>query len=117
MTWNYQILKHIEEDGSVWFGLHEVYRDKEGYIDGWTQNPSVVGDTVHEVIVSLKMMMRDGMSRSVHTINEECDEKTPSKLEDAINVLLDSADDTGCDGDLTVVSKKAIETITRLFRG
>jgi hypothetical protein len=53
MSWSYRIIKYADDDG---YGLHEVYYDANGEVTGWTEDPSVVGDTVKELIESLKMM-------------------------------------------------------------
>lgn len=117
MTWNYQILKHMEPDGRIWFGLHEVYRDEDGAIDTWTKYPFTAGESARDVILDLKLMLKDANSRSVAMVDEERAARNPSSLKQAIELLLDSEDSTGCDGDLTVVSLSAVETIRKLFRG
>ena len=35
MTWNYRII-HYKDGG---YGLHEVFYNEEGSIDGWTEQP------------------------------------------------------------------------------
>ena len=35
MTWNYRII-HYKDGG---YGLHEVFYEKGGKIDGWTEHP------------------------------------------------------------------------------
>jgi len=40
MTWNYRIIYHTpEQEGQDgWFALHEVYYNKKGKSDSWTEN-------------------------------------------------------------------------------
>jgi hypothetical protein len=42
MAWNHRILAHKQEDGSVYFSIHEVYYTN-GIPDGYTSNPISVG--------------------------------------------------------------------------
>ena len=37
MTWHYQLMKHTEPDGEVWYGIHELY---EG--NGYSSNPESI---------------------------------------------------------------------------
>ena len=55
MTWNYQLMKHTEPDGEVWYAVHEDYR-----FGGYTTNPAnAYGETPEEVVVQLKAMLKD----------------------------------------------------------
>ena len=54
MSWNYRILKTQDADGSPLWGVHEVYYNKAGEVEGWTERSvSIVGDTwkeLHDVL-------------------------------------------------------------------
>ena len=55
MTWNYQLMRHTEYDGEVWYAIHEDYR-----FGGYTINPAnTCGETVEEVVEQLKAMLED----------------------------------------------------------
>lgn len=56
--WNYRVIKHESLDETV-YGLHEVYYDKKGKPNGYTENAVAVGDTVEELKEVLKMMLSD----------------------------------------------------------
>ena len=59
MTWNYRAIKEISEGEEV-YRVYEVYYDKDGQIDGWTQKPTYPqGETLDELRSSLIMMLRD----------------------------------------------------------
>jgi len=57
MTWNYRIIHHNEDES--YYGLHEVYYDENGAIDGWTEDALIVGDTKDEILETLAMMKSD----------------------------------------------------------
>ncbi len=49
MTWNYRIIRSIDPDGEVSFGIHEVYYAWEK-VSGWTSEPvSPCGETAEEL--------------------------------------------------------------------
>ena len=59
MSWNNRIFKH-EKDGEEYFGIHETYYDKDGNIEGWTENPiSGLYDSVEDLIESHNMITKD----------------------------------------------------------
>lgn len=65
MTWNYQIIKHDEDPKCTYYGLHEVYRNKEGKVWTWTKKPSIVSDTFSEIGTILRMMLSDAQKRPI----------------------------------------------------
>jgi len=69
MTWNYRILKHM--DDKPWYGLHEVYYDKEYKIVNYTNDAIVVGDSVQEILRALKMMLKDASTNTVVRVKKE----------------------------------------------
>jgi hypothetical protein len=82
--WNYRILKHKDKTGT-WFGLHEVYYNKDGSINSYTQDEIVYGDTAQEVLSVLRQMLHDAETHSVREApyDEDTDESkeanNPSK--------------------------------------
>ena len=65
MTWGYRILRYPNGD----FGLHEVVYNKDGDVDGHTEEPTSFVAHSEEgpggVIASLKMALRDAKKHSV----------------------------------------------------
>jgi len=53
MSWNYRVMRQMTEDG-YWYGIHEVYYDKDGKPEKHSSNPDpVVGedlDVLRDVI-------------------------------------------------------------------
>ncbi len=58
MSWNYRIIYHDSIE-HPYYGLHEIYYNEDGIIDGWTIEASVVGDDKEEIIRSLELMLKD----------------------------------------------------------
>lgn len=65
MSWNYRVIKHKTNTGNPdldkldpeWFGLHEVYYDKDGKIEGWTEEPvNLCATDLKELREDVKMM-------------------------------------------------------------
>lgn len=47
MSWNHRILAYEETNGEIYLAIHEVYYDKKGKANGYTENPiSVHSDSV-----------------------------------------------------------------------
>lgn len=42
MTWNYRLID-IGTKQHPYYAIHEVYYDKKGKIEGWTENPIDIG--------------------------------------------------------------------------
>ncbi len=58
-TWNNRIFLHKEEFGN-WYGIHETHYGDDGKPVGWTVNAQEpFGETVDELISSLKRMLAD----------------------------------------------------------
>lgn len=56
MTWRYQLMRHTEPDGEVWYGVHEAY----GYGVGYTVEPvRMAGDCKEDVKWMLEKMLED----------------------------------------------------------
>lgn len=55
MSWHYQLMKHTEPDGEVWYAIHEIY---EG--NCYTVEPvSVQGQDIHDIEWMLKHVLED----------------------------------------------------------
>ena len=55
MTWHYQLMKHTEYDGEVWYGVHEFY-DGNGYT---TEPRSIRGEDKEDIKWVLETMLED----------------------------------------------------------
>jgi hypothetical protein len=56
MSWNYRITKHTDK-GEEWYGIHEVYYDKDDKPEMISENPIAAhGLTVDEIKSDLDMM-------------------------------------------------------------
>ena len=65
MTWNYRIIHH-DQDDPEWFGLHEVYYDGAGRVEGWTEAPvEFVADTREEMLGDLYDDFQDAKNQDV----------------------------------------------------
>jgi hypothetical protein len=70
--WCYQILKHTDAKyNCVWYGLHEVYKDKDGNMLTYAEDPEVVGDTVQEILRVLNSMRHDARTKPVISVTDE----------------------------------------------
>lgn len=38
MSWNYRIMRHTYPNGENWYALHEVYYDKDGKIEMYSED-------------------------------------------------------------------------------
>ena len=68
MTWNYRVVEHPHPAGS-WFGLHEVYYNAAGVIEGYTDEQAV-GNDLADLQSTLRIMLSDAESRPVLTEEE-----------------------------------------------
>ena len=57
--WSNRIVKH-EKDDTVWYGVHEVFYNDNGGINGYTEDPiTILGETEKDVKSQLEMIMKD----------------------------------------------------------
>ena len=57
--WNNRIIKH-EKNGTIWYGVHEVFYNKDGSIYAYTEDPiTIVGETKSETIGQVEQILRD----------------------------------------------------------
>ena len=55
MSWHYQLMKHTEPDGEVWYGIHETYTS-----GGYTVEPvRVMGENKEDIKWMLETMLKD----------------------------------------------------------
>ena len=60
MSWNNRLMRHVNEDGYVWYAVHEVYYTKSGKIKFWDKEPvSISGDTRSDMFALLANCIRD----------------------------------------------------------
>jgi hypothetical protein len=58
MTWNHRVMRHVDPNGGIWFGIHEVYYDESGEPEGWTETPDGPhGETVEQLVADLARMI------------------------------------------------------------
>jgi len=56
--WHYQVMKHTEDNGDVWYGIHEMYPLDSG--PAWTQEPvTVEGESIKDLKWQLKAILND----------------------------------------------------------
>lgn len=66
MSWNFRVIKHkTAPTGNTaldrvtpkeWYGLHEVYYNDKGEIDGWIEEPEVTGETLEDLRGTIDLM-------------------------------------------------------------
>lgn len=60
MSWNYRIIRKIDDLNNPYCEIYEVYYNDKGEIVAHTLNPQLAfGDTPEELIEDLKLMLRD----------------------------------------------------------
>ena len=57
MSWNYRVVRHADPNGETYFGLHVIYYDPHGTIELWCETPRDVGETLEELISSLRLQL------------------------------------------------------------
>ena len=79
MSWNYRVIRYANNEG---FGLHEVYYDESGKVEGWTEDPVITCSAnesfEREFIRELKAMMKDIESAGPVIEEDELPEPTES---------------------------------------
>lgn len=56
-SWHYQVMKHTEDTGEVWYGVHEMYPSLG---KTYTETPvEVCGESVEDVVWQLKAILHD----------------------------------------------------------
>lgn len=70
-TWNYRVMKFVDEDEEPYHQIHEVYYDKEGHPNGYTENAVSVLST--EGIDGLSWVLEKMAEALTKPILEESD--------------------------------------------
>ena len=56
-TWNHRIVKDKYDNGEIYYGIYEVFYDKGGEPDGYTEKPmDVTGDSLEDLKEYYEMM-------------------------------------------------------------
>lgn len=59
-SWNYRIIRHPDH-----VALHEVHYDKDGRVEGWTEDPvRFVGDSPRDLINTLERALKSAREQS-----------------------------------------------------
>ena len=59
MSWHYQVMRHIYEEGEgEWYGVHEYYPYNKNQA-GWSVTPILVADSIEDLKKILKMIEQD----------------------------------------------------------
>lgn len=57
--WNYRVMKRLNSQGKYDYGIHEVYYDDDGKINGWTEDSMVpVCPSEKDILYELEVMKR-----------------------------------------------------------
>ena len=84
-TWNHRVMRHITKYGA-YYGVHEVYYDSEGKVDGYTIHPvSVAGESVEEIKEYLQMILNCLDKDILDYEEEEKNEILRQKIEEGLN--------------------------------
>ena len=68
--WQYQLMKHVNKNGEVWYGIHEYFNMNDD--NAWTEQPvRVSGESPEEVKEILGMMLRDIDRHGVKDYDQE----------------------------------------------
>ena len=60
MTWNYRIIKRKDkETDDEWYGLNEVFYNRDGSLMAYSETDEVVSDSPEGIIKVLNMMLKD----------------------------------------------------------
>ena len=58
--WNYRILEETDTNKNKWYSLREVYYNEKDEVAGYSAIPKAcMGETVDELIVCIRMMLKD----------------------------------------------------------
>ena len=57
--WNYRLMKRENDKGEVFYGVHEVYYDENGDIEGWSEESvTPVGESKDELKKTLTDLVK-----------------------------------------------------------
>lgn len=84
-TWNHRVMRRTTKYGT-YYGVHEVYYDSEGKVDGYTIHPvSVAGESVEEIKEYLQMILNCLDKDILDYEEEEKNEILRQKIEEGLN--------------------------------
>lgn len=69
MSWNYRVMKRKNESGEYEFGIYEVYYDKNGNIESWTENSLTPVCTSEEGLLDELNLMLDAFKKETLPFN------------------------------------------------
>lgn len=113
MGWNHRVIKKVEKDDTqVWYGIHEVYYDKDGNVDGYTMEPRrLLGENIDELRWTLEKMI-EALEKPV-LIEIETNDKNSLLINEPsikdINLLINVIKENASKGD--ELSKKTLEQL------
>lgn len=64
MSWNYRVLAHKQFD-EIHFYIHEVYYDKDGKPDGYTERPVIVNSDSIKGMRWVTNRMKEALSKPI----------------------------------------------------
>lgn len=76
MSWNYRIMKHVE-NGELVYLIHEVYYNKKGKIWGWTTSPSTPQGISYLELMEDYEKMKDAFGQDILNFNMKPEAKGP----------------------------------------
>lgn len=83
-TWNHRVMKRVTKYGT-YYGVHEVYYDSEGKVDGYTTHPvSVAGESIEEIKQYLEMILNCLDKDILDYEEEEKNEILRQKIEEGL---------------------------------
>ena len=66
MTWNYRVMKSYPATKSdAWYSIREVYYDKDGKVDGWTEDEIAPESDTVEGLLEILGLMRNCLDKPI----------------------------------------------------
>lgn len=70
MSWNYRVFRHPDEDDQQVFGIHEAFYNDVGEVEGWTEDPILVSESVEGLLQELEHL-RESVKKDVIDVRPE----------------------------------------------
>lgn len=70
MTWNYRIVKQAKIEGEETYGIHEVYYNDDGSIQGITMEPVAIISESEQGLKEVIGMMHEAFNKKVLAIGD-----------------------------------------------
>ena len=91
-TWNHRVMRRVTKYGT-YYGVHEVYYDSEGKVDGYTMHPvNIAGESVEEIKEYLEMILNCLDKEILDYEEEEKNEILRQKIEEGLESGLSDFD-------------------------